>query len=278
MSTAHRASVLAITSGKGGVGKTNVAVNLAVALQTRGYRTGILDADFGLGNVDVLLGLAPQSHLGHVLTGERTLDEVTLEGPRGIRIVPASSGLRALTALSGPQRMRLAQAVDAVRGRLDFLIIDTASGIADNVVETIVLADRAIVVTSLDPAAIVDAYATVKVMTAEAPALEIGIVVNGASSAEDAAVTFRQLDVAATRYLGRSLQYYGFIVDDPGVREAVATQRAVVESDPGAPASRCFRILAARIGGLSPIRGRGLRLVPAAGDRAPEGHEVSQCA
>ena len=270
---AHAATVLAITSGKGGVGKTNVGVNLAVALQVRGFRTGLLDADFGLGNVDVLLGLTPSHHLGHLLAGEQTITEIMIDGPRGIRIVPASSGLRSLTTLSGPQRMRLAQAIEAIREEFDFLLIDTASGISDNVVETTGMADRAIVVTSLDPAAIVDAYATIKVLTAEAPGLEIGVVVNGAGSAEDAAVAFRQLDVASSRYLGRSLQYYGFIVDDPGVREAVATQRAIVESDPAAPASRCFRILAARIGGLSPVRGRGLRLVPDAGE-----NEVPQCA
>jgi flagellar biosynthesis protein FlhG len=253
--------VLAIAGGKGGVGKTSVTVNVAVALQRRGYRTGILDADFGLGNVDVLLGLAPTAHLGHLLAGEKTLAEITTAGPCGVQIVPASSGLRALTALNTSQRTRLSQAIEQMRGELDFLLIDTASGISDNVVDTIRLADRVIVVTSLEPSAVVDAYATAKVVTAEAPDKEIGIVVNAVRDGDEAAIAFRQLDVAAGRYLGRPLRYYGFVSDDAAVRDAVATQCATVDRYPHAPASRCFRILAARIAGLGPVQGHGLRVV-----------------
>ncbi len=273
MSATQPAVVIAVASGKGGVGKTNVAVNLAVALQQRGFRTAILDADFGLGNVDVLLGLMPAAHLGHLLSGEKPLAEVWTEGPAGVQILPASSGLRSLTALSPAQRARLAEAIARIRVELDFLVIDTASGISDNVVNAIGLADRVMVVTSLEPSAIVDAYATAKVVTADAPATEVGIVVNGVSNADEAAVAFRQLNAAAGRYLGRDLRYYGFVTDDPAVREAVATQQAIVDSDPQAPASRCFRILAARIAGLGPVHGRGLRLVAQA-----ELEEVPRCA
>jgi flagellar biosynthesis protein FlhG len=273
MSAARRAMVLAIASGKGGVGKTNVTVNVAVALQRRGYRTGILDADFGLGNVDVLLGLTPTANLGHLLTGERAIGDIITGGPGGVQVVPASSGLRALTALSAVQRLRLSQAIDRIRAELDFLLIDTASGISDNVVDTIRMADRVMVVTSLEPSAVVDAYATAKVVTADARDTEIGIVVNAVRDADDAIVAFRQLDVAASRYLGRALRYYGFVADDPAVRDAVATQRAIVDQYPHAPASRCFRILAARIASLGPVHGRGLRLVP-----QPGLENVTRCA
>jgi len=272
--TARRPTmVLAVAGGKGGVGKTSVTVNVAIALQRRGYRTGILDADFGLGNVDVLLGLAPVAHLGHLLAGEKTLAEIVTAGPCGVQIVPASSGLRALTSLNVHQRTRLSQAIDQIRGELDFLLIDTASGISDNVIETIRLADRVIVVSSLEPSAIVDAYATAKVVTAEAPEKEIGIVVNAVRDGDEAATAFRQLDVAAARYLGRSLRYYGFVPDDPAVRDAVATQCATVDQYPHAPASRCFRILAARIAGLGPIQGHRPCVVA-----APAIDEVPRCA
>lgn len=273
MSARRPAMVLAIASGKGGVGKTSVTVNVAVALQRRGYRTGIIDADFGLGNVDVLLGLTPTAHLGHLLGGEKTLADIITAGPCGVQIVPASSGLRDLTSLSAIQRTRLSQSIARMRGELDFLLIDTASGISDNVVDTIRLADRVMVVTSLEPTAVVDAYATAKVTTAAAPEKEIGIVVNGVRNAAEATVAFRQLDVAAGRYLGRPLRYYGFIADDPAVRHAVATQCAIVDRYPHAPASRCFRILAARIAGLGPVQGHRIQLVA-----QPAVEEITRCA
>ena len=279
VSTAKSATILAVASGKGGVGKTNVAVNLSVALARLGHRVGLLDADFGLGNVDVLLGLAPERHIGHLLAGETTLAEILLSGPAGVRIVPASSGLRALTSLSPGQRRLLGEALDELCATLEFLLIDTASGISDEVLETMLLADRVMIVTSVEPAAIVDAYATAKVLNAASPNTEIGIVVNSVRSAEEAALAYRQLDVAANRFLRRGLRYYGFISEDPAVRDAVLTQRAIVEHMPQAPASRCFRILASRVAGLNPIDGKTIRseAAVAAGRPVPV-EEVPRCA
>jgi flagellar biosynthesis protein FlhG len=270
------ATVIAIASGKGGVGKTNVAVNLAVALTRLKQRVGLLDADFGLGNVDVFLGLAPERNIGHLLAGEATLAEILVAGPGGMQIVPASSGLQSLTSLSAPQRTMLAAAFDQLCAQLDFLLIDTASGISDNVVDTMLLAGRVMLVTSVEPAAIVDAYATAKVLSQAAPEMEIGIVVNNARSAEEASLTYRQLDVAANRFLGRGLHYYGFVSEDAAVRDAVLVQRPIVDHLPQSPASRCFRILAARVAALDSARGHNLRLVPHA--PATPVAEVTQCA
>ncbi len=273
----RRVVTIAVTSGKGGVGKTNVVINLAVSLARLRHRVAILDADFGLGNVDVLLGLAPERHIGHFLAGEASLQDIIIDGPGGVQIVPASSGLQSLTALTAGQRHVLAAAFETICAGLDYLLIDTASGISDNVVETMLLAGRVILVTSVEPAAIVDAYATAKVLSAASPSIELGIVVNCVRDSEEASLAFRQLDVAANRFLNRPLYYYGYISDDPAIRDAVVSQRAIVEHMPQAPASRCFRILASRMASLDPARGRGLRLATDAGRTVPV-TEVTQCA
>jgi len=268
-----RATVLAITSGKGGVGKTNVTINVAIAMARLGLRVGILDADFGLGNIDVLLGLAPGAHIGHVVAGEASVRDVVVRGPHGVSIIPAGSGLQTLTSLTAQQRERLRSALEQVAGDLDFVLIDTAAGISDNVMAMLELAERVVVVTSLEPSAIVDAYALTKVLTAADAGKEIGIVVNGAPAAEAAGLAFRQLETAARRFLNRSVSYYGYVSDDPAVRESVLAQRAIVDHLPQAPASRCYRIVASRLAGLGPAHG-GLRLAT----RGESGGEVTRCA
>jgi len=273
-SAARRAFVIAVTSGKGGVGKTNVVVNVSVALARLGYRVGVLDADFSLGNVDVLLGLTPEGHIGHLLTGEHTLDEITLEGPRGIRIIPASSGLQSLSALTPAQQKTLWAAIEQLRPTLDFLFIDTAAGISDNVLHMLRLAGRVLLVTSLDPSAIVDAYALTKVLSTTDADKDIGIVVNGVRSPEEAKLAFRQIETAARRFLKRGVAYYGFITADPAVRDAAIEQRAIVELLPQSPASRCYRIVASRLAGLGPPGTEGRGFLPSL---APV-EEASQCA
>jgi len=268
-----RGAILAVTSGKGGVGKTNVVINLAVSLARLGHRVGILDADFGLGNIDVMLGLTPTLHLGHVLSGERPIEDVTIEGPLGVQIVPAGTGIRAMTNLTANQWTRLGAVIKRLALGLDFLLIDTAAGISDNVVELLMLAERVLVVTSFEPTAVVDAYAVVKILTAAAPNKDVGIVVNAARDSDESGLVFRQLDIASSRFLHRGLRYYGFVVQDPAVREAVLVQRPIVDHLPQSPASRCFRILASRIAGLAPT-GPGLRLAYGGGTSDDDGADA----
>jgi flagellar biosynthesis protein FlhG len=253
---------IAISSGKGGVGKTNVVVNLAVSLARLRHRVVVLDADFGLGNVDVLLGLAPESHLGHVLSGEKTVHEILVPGPEGIRIIPASSGLRELTVLSSTHWNRLSAGLASLTHDCDFLLIDTAAGIADNVLEMLAGSERVLIVTSPEPTAVVDAYALIKVLTTVDAHKDIGLLVNDARDAEEAGVVFRQLEVAATRFLHRRVHYYGFVAHDPAVRDSVCVQQPVVFHHPQSPASLCFRMLASRVAGLRPLGAPGLKPVP----------------
>lgn len=247
MNERPRGAILAITSGKGGVGKTSLTVNVAASLARSGHRVGILDADFGLGNVDVMLGLTPGAHLGDVLGGEKTLSEVTVQGPEGISVIPTGNGIRALTMLNSPQWQRLADVVDEASRDLDFLLLDTAPGVSDNVIALAAMADRVVVVTSYEPTAIVDAYAVIKLLTSASPDRELGVVVNAVRDADQAELVFRQLSAAATRFLGVKLRYYGFVIRDATVGDAVLEQRAVVARTPDAPASRCFRRLALRV-------------------------------
>ncbi|MBI4476548.1 MAG: MinD/ParA family protein [Acidobacteria bacterium] len=273
----HSVNTLAITSGKGGVGKTNVVVNLGVALARLGQRVAILDADFGLGNVDVLLGLAPPFHLGHLFAGEKTLPEIMIDGPLGVRVIPASSGLRELTALSPRQLGQLSAALDTLQEAVDFLLVDTAAGISDNVIQILGMSQRVLVVTSPEPTAVVDAYAVIKILSTVDPRKELGLIVNGARSQDEADLLFRQLDIAVTRFLHRRVHYLGFVLDDPSVREAVLAQRPVVDHLPQAPASRCFRMLARRVSGRRANDSMALRLVAGAAAPATD-HEVLPCA
>jgi len=269
---------IAVTSGKGGVGKTSVAINLAVALARLRHRVAILDADFGLGNVDVLLGLAPTAHIGDVLGGSKRIREVLVEGPRGVQIIPAGSGLRQLTALTDAQWDRLGAALDEIAEDFDFLIVDTAAGISGNVIDAVRIATRVFVVTSLEPTAVVDAYALIKQLSSTDPSQEIGLIVNNARNASEAQLVHAQVEAAAARFLKRRITYYGFIAHDPSVRDAVLAQRAIVDHLPQSPASSCFRLLALRLSTAGPSAASGLRLVAPVQGVDPPSPETPRCA
>jgi flagellar biosynthesis protein FlhG len=246
------AFTIAVTSGKGGVGKTSVATNLAVAIARLARRVALVDGDFALGNIDVRLGLHPAVHLGDVLDGACSIDDVMLPGPYGIDIVPAASGDRGFCNLDTAQWARLSDALaDAARGR-DFVIVDTATGVADTVIDLIGLTDYALVVTSNEPASLVDAYAVVKLLTAADRTREIGVVVNKVRDVAEADIVFRQISRAADRFLGRTLRYDGFVVDDPEIRIAAIGQVPVAGGAIDGPGGRCFRRLASRLAGAPP--------------------------
>jgi flagellar biosynthesis protein FlhG len=242
----HTCSI-AITSGKGGVGKSNVAVNVAVQLAGAGWRVSLLDADLALANADVLLGLNPKYHLGHVLAGERSLDEVIVETPEGLRLIPGGSGIEGLANLSKAQQRRFIAELTAMEDESDFLIIDTPAGIAHNVTTVLDAASAVIIVTTPDPTAVVDAYATLKVLHRAHPTKAVWLIVNDVVGVGDAEQIFNQIRSAAQRFLQHPLEHLGSIPRDEELSEAVRRQIPVILYAPQSPASRSLRLIAKRL-------------------------------
>ncbi len=232
--------VITVTSGKGGVGKTNVVTNLAIVLSRAGKRVLVLDADLGLGNIDVLLGLTPKYTLEHVLSGTRSLSDIMLQGPSGIRILPASSGLSQLTALTEPQHLILQAELEQVSHLIDILLIDTGAGISSNVTFFAAAAQSIIVVVSPEPTSLTDAYALMKVLLRQYRERKFHVLVNLAKSPNEAARVFAKLEVAASRFLQISIDYLGAVPLDDYLPMAVTQQRAVLDRYPQAPSSRAF--------------------------------------
>ncbi|WP_420426233.1 MinD/ParA family protein [Algiphilus sp.] len=239
--------VIAVASGKGGVGKTNVSVNLALALQLAEQQVMLLDADLGMGNVDVLLGLQPQFNLMHVVNGRCTLDEAILDGPLGLSIVPAASGKQRMADLAHAEHVGLVNAFSSLTRPLDTLIIDTAAGISDSVVTFSRAAQEVLVVATNEPASLTDAYALIKVLSRDYHVPRVFLVANMVKSAPEGFDVYESLKRVAARFLEVKVDYLGYVPQDDYLRRAVQRQRGVVEAYPGAPASAAFRDLAAKV-------------------------------
>jgi flagellar biosynthesis protein FlhG len=249
--------VMAIASGKGGVGKTNVVAGLAMALAQLGQRVVVLDADFGLANLDILLGMAPEFTLEHVLRGDKLIEEILVEGPFGIRIIPASSGVQELTRLNASAELRLVQGLQRLSAGADWLLIDTAAGIHDSVVKLLMAAQEVLLITTPEPTALVDAYAMVKVVHLRDPQKPLWMLVNNAQSEEEAQETIDQLQAATERFLGRQLNVLGMLPADPFLLQAVRQQRAVLDLFPQAPVSQAMRMAARHLQEKIPLQRDG---------------------
>jgi flagellar biosynthesis protein FlhG len=246
------ARVIAITSGKGGVGKTNIVANLGFALGNLGKRVIILDADLGLGNLDVLLGIAPKYNIGHVIRGERGIAEILEDGPGKMKILPASSGVQEMTQLTQEQKVGFLTDLDRLLDDMDILLIDTAAGISSNVMDFNVTAHEIIVVVSPEPTSITDAYALMKVLSLKYAEKSCKLLVNMVSSQKEGQDVFRQLDLVTNRFLDIHIDYLGCVLYDEKVTRGVKHQRLVSELFPDAKASRCFTDLARQIVKLAP--------------------------
>jgi flagellar biosynthesis protein FlhG len=239
--------VISVTSGKGGVGKSNVVSNLAIALSAQGKKVLLIDADLGLGNLDVLLGLSPTYNLNHVMSGEKTVLEILIDGPAGIKIIPAGTGVQELTSLGQHEKLKLLDELDMLEEQFDIMIIDTEAGISENVTYFTVAAQEIFVVVTPEPTSITDAYALIKLLATRYSEHHFKVLVNMAKDSEDALEVFRKLANVAGRFLDISLDYLGCVVKDEKVVEAVKRQKAVTELFPDSEASACFATLAKRV-------------------------------
>ncbi len=240
--------VISVTSGKGGVGKTSITVNLAIALARLGRQVLIWDADLGLANIDILLGLDSRYNINHLLNGDKTLEEIIFEGPEGVKILPASSGIQEMTALSDGQKIRLLNEFDHYHVDLDFLLIDTGAGVSSNVMYFNMAAQERIVVVTPEPAPITDAYALIKIMTTKYNTKRFKILMNIVSSAEEAKAVFTLLASMADKYLDSiSLDYLGYIPRDEYISKSIKRQRALLDLYPSSEASKFFKDLAIRV-------------------------------
>ena len=237
--------VLAITSGKGGVGKTNVVGNLAVACQRRGKRVLIFDADLGLANIDIIFGINPRSSIEDVIKGEKELSEVIVEGPEGVSVIPASSGVEKMAHLTEGQKINLLNEFDLLNRDFDILLVDTGAGISQNVIYFNLAAQERIVVVTPEPTSITDAYALMKIMFFRYGTTDFFLLLNMVRGETEARSVYEHMSRVVSRFMrGVSLEYAGFIPSDPLLRQAVGRRQPVVCCFPDTASSSRFDMLA----------------------------------
>lgn len=254
--------VYGVTSGKGGVGKTHLTTNLAVMAAREGKRVLVLDGDAGMANVEILYGMTPRHHLGHLLDGQVGIREVLAEGPHGVRILPAGSGVQSLTRLTDDQKLRLTHALDQLEDDFDVVFIDSGAGITDNVLFFVGASQQALLVVSPEPTSLTDAYAAVKVLSVQAGMQDFGVVVNQAPSEAHAREIFQRLTLVSGRFLNARMSYLGFVPRDENVHRAAMAQRPLVELFPHSPASRALAVIQAKLDEAAPPPpGSGLKFL-----------------
>ncbi len=247
--------IVAVVSGKGGVGKTMIAANLAIALAAREHRVILFDMDMGLANADIVLGVEPTCNWADVLSGRRTLDEVICRAPGGIAFVPGGSGTARAANLSEFERHYLMAAIARIEQSYDVMVLDCGAGISRNVVSVAASADTVLVITTPEPTAVTDAYATMKVFAQEreadhadrGPTASLGLVVNQASSRREAKETFERLAGVAARFLHLPVSDYGYLLRDDYAAAAVRQRMPVLIAYPRCPVSSCLMALAGRL-------------------------------
>ncbi|MGF1547902.1 MAG: MinD/ParA family protein [Thiotrichales bacterium] len=243
--------VIAVTSGKGGVGKTTLSANLAAQLALRDHQVMLLDADLGLANIDVLLGLRPRYNLFHVLSGERTLDEVVIHGPGGLLIVPAASGVQRMSDLSKAEHVGLIRAFSTLTHPVDTLIIDTAAGISDSVMSFCNAAHEVIVVACEDPSSLADSYALIKVLNRDYGVRKFQVLANMVETEQAGLAVYRRITDTTDRFLDVNVAFLGSVPQDEFIRRANQQRKLLTQSYPHSRGARALERIAARIEALA---------------------------
>lgn len=244
---------ITVASGKGGVGKSNVALNLAVLLSAGGSRVALVDADLGLANLDVLLDVSVQYDLSHVISGRKSLSEVLVGLPCGVQLVPGASGLSRMARLSEFEQARLTEELTALEADNDFIVVDCAAGIGPETIRFAAAADNAIVVTTPEPTAITDAYAVIKLVARQAGDEGLSLLTNMAADRHEARATHERISSVARQFLSARVLDAGYVLRDPKVGEAVRRREPVVLAYPRTAATRCLAALANKLGRGGPL-------------------------
>ena len=239
--------VIAVTSGKGGVGKSTIAANLAWLAAKQGKRVLLLDGDLGLANAEILLGVAPRWHLGHLLDGTVSIRDALADGPNGMKILSAGTGVQQLSRLSSAQKMRLISELDTLEDDFDVVIADSPAGIGENMAFFVGACQETVLVVSPEPTSLTDAYAAVKVLSQHGMAGTFHVVINPAASEHLARDVFGRLSRITERFLHARLQYLGFVPRDENIHRAVMMQRPLVQAFPLSPSSRSIAQLSDKL-------------------------------
>jgi flagellar biosynthesis protein FlhG len=239
--------IITVTSGKGGVGKSNVTINLAVTFSRMGKRVLIIDADLGLANIDVLLGLKNRHNIQDVIDGRMTLKEIITLGPAGIKVVPGSSGIPRIANMNNRRRREFIASFKEIENEADIILIDTSAGVTKNVVKFALLADEIVLITTPEPSSITDAYAMIKVVCAEKPTANIGLIVNQAKNQAQAREVANKIADVSRQFLNFPVFILGTLPSDPYVPRAVMQRRPWVELYPRAAATGAIKQIAAKI-------------------------------
>lgn len=247
INTANDLKVIAITGGKGGVGKTNISINLSIALSDLNRNVMLLDSDFGLSNVDVVLGLNTRRNLQHVLSGMCELDEIIMDGPHGIKIIPSAPGVSELANLSMQAHLGIIDSISQLANPIDYFIIDTAAGISEGVCLFSRISNHILVVVCDEPASIADAYALIKVLSNSEKKLKFSILANMVESNAHGEQLFEQLNRVSNHFLDTTLEYGGYIPNDEYMKKAIQKQKSVIDVYPSSRASLAFNRLARNI-------------------------------
>jgi flagellar biosynthesis protein FlhG len=244
--------VISVTSGKGGVGKTHTVTNLGISLASLGYSVLVLDADLGLANVDVLLNLKPQGTLHDVLKGSVRLDDILLEGPGGISIIPAASGVEELHELRSEEKLLLLEEIERIAHRYDYLLIDTPAGIGSDVMYFNSAAAEVVCVINGEPTSLTDTYALIKVLSTTYGEKNFSVVVNNVADETEAAAAFKKLTRTVERFLKVKVRYLGWVPADGMVRECVMQQQAISADFPSSKASLSLAAIARTVADQKP--------------------------
>ena len=236
--------VVAITSGKGGVGKTNLAVNLAIALQKRGHRVLVIDADLGMANVDILLGAASRKHLLDLLRPEVTLDDVIVRTPHDIQYISGGSGIEKALEYDHAEKLLLQQKLADCATRADLILVDTGAGLGRNVMDFILAADEVLLVTTPEPPSLTDAYAVMKAYSIYAAQKNLRLIINRVYEAKESREVAQKLQRAAEKFLHMPVDCLGYVFEDTAVTKAVRKQTPLLKAEPTAAAARCIDALA----------------------------------